>query len=168
MMKGEQYPADEQCACTCYHVEPDTPCPHECVVSDFFFEEKFLKGEHKYSAELIEVVRHLLSATMETYLPASERYRQAFMSYETWRKGTSEGRKHVDHYDDLLERKIFARKKEEERLAQGLRAVQQERKMSGKWTEEGLEQRAREDRCVMKKTMKKWLVDNGRLLEWEV
>lgn len=168
MMKGEQYPADEQCACTCYHVEPETPCPHDCIVSDFYLEDKFLEGTHKYSAELVEVIHHLLSATMEAYLPTSERYRQAFMSYETWRQGTNEGKKHVDHYDDLLERKRFARNKEEERLVQGMRAVQAERKMSGKWTEEELEQLAREDQRVVRKTMTKWLVDNGRLLEWEM
>jgi hypothetical protein len=171
MMKGEKYPRDGQCQmprCDCFHVEMGSgeACPHNCVYKDFRFADEFQEGTHKYSRELVEVVKDLLDTKAEEYRPTKAWYTEAWNAYEQWKKGTVEGRAHVDHYDDLLERKREAWRREEARLREGKEAVEREMRAAGVSEEEVMAAMAVEDVGVAV-AMQKWQTENASLLEWE-
>lgn len=170
-MKGEKYPRDEQCqwpGCDCFHVEmePGAACPHNCVYKDFRFADEFQEGKHKYSQQLVEVVRDLLNTKRETYMPTKDWYQEAWKAHEQWKKGTVEGQAHVDHYDDLLERKREAWRKEEDRLREGKEAVRRELRAAGVSEEEVRMAMAVEDAKVAA-AIQKWRSENASLLEFE-
>lgn len=171
MMTGKRYPRDKECImdnCDCYHVDPPEGviCPHHCALPEFRFGDYLERMKGRYTKDLVQFVGDLLSTQRDTYPATDALYERAFREYQQWKGYTREGRAHVDHYDDLLERKTAAWRKEMGKHLEGLRAVMSELARAGVDGEAANEAIAAEETKI-EKVLNIWKEKNELLIEYE-
>lgn len=73
-----------------------------------------------YSPELVDLVSRLLGSYRQT-VDTTQLLAIARSEYEEWKEETEEGQRHVDHWDDMLQRETNRRKKEAAEMATAIR-----------------------------------------------
>lgn len=73
-----------------------------------------------YTPELVDLVSQLLGSYRQT-VNTAQLWGLAKGRYEEWKEETKEGQRHVDHWDDLVQRETNRRKKQEAESATAIR-----------------------------------------------
>ncbi|KAK4100503.1 hypothetical protein N658DRAFT_97010 [Parathielavia hyrcaniae] len=109
MMCGRPLPPADECPeCACVHItandaEEYTPCDHDCV-KDVNIQEVF-KPLFQYTADLKELVMHLLRLNRADNWYASTLLDYAWPGFENWAAKTEDGRLYRDTFDNIWLRK---------------------------------------------------------------